>query len=124
MPPVAKRRVPAAAKAITSWAEQLVPQQLLCRDLGHNWKPSRVFPAKNSGFVQVLRCTQCRALRRRVIGRDGQILGAAYTYPDGYLAPTGVFATSADGRSQLRLVSLQRMLNDGLNEIDSEDQGQ
>jgi|SRR6478735_8709888 len=110
MPP--KRKAPISDTGLSKWAQQLEPEQLLCRDLGHTWKPSRVFKGKLNSFIQVLRCTQCKALRRREINRYGQVLGASYTYPEGYLAPTGVFATSSDGRSQLRLLSLQRMMND------------
>lgn len=120
MPP--KRKAPSRDEALSAWAEQLAEKQLLCRDLGHNWKPSRVYRSKSSGFIQVLRCTQCKALRRREIDRYGQVLGASYTYPDGYLAPHGVFATTSEGRSQLRLISAHRMLNDGTIEQGPESQ--
>jgi len=98
---------------VQEWAESLDANALLCRDLGHTWQPFRAWrDAEAREYVQVLRCPRCEAERRRGIDYNGRRTSQAYDYADGYLAPAGSGALSADGRADLRLVSLLRLIEE------------
>lgn len=57
-----------------------------CRALGHSWKHLGRAERRDSGDrVGVMsRCSNCKTTRTKWIGRQGQLLGSVYDYPDGY----------------------------------------
>lgn len=103
---------------VQEWAQTLSQEQLLCRDLGHQWTPYRAWHDKaNREYVQVLACSRgCGAQRNRRLDYRGQRVGQHYSYDDNYLAPKGSGALSADGRADLRLVSLMRLIDESAEE--------
>jgi hypothetical protein len=95
---------------VAAWSAHLPDRYLLCRDLGHNWRPWRARLTDERGFEQVLRCARCRAERSRTVGASGATLGNHYHYPDGYTAPAGTGRLTGDSRNALRLESVLRLI--------------
>jgi hypothetical protein len=108
------KRAPQKTKILgtfESWAQQLDDNKLLCRDLGHSWRPTTAqYDSKQRIFTQAFRCARCETLRQRTLSQHGDILAAAYRYSTGYVAPKGSGSLSASARSSLRLISVGRLL--------------
>lgn len=99
--------------AANKWIDSLSPEFMLCRDLGHNWLPYRAWKdAKEREYVQILQCSRCAAERRRRLDFRGNRVSNAYDYSDGYVAPAGSGVMSAAGRADLRLASLERLVEE------------
>lgn len=80
---------------------QPTDDQLLCRDLQHSWTP---YTAKRdgTGFIRVLKCVRCSALKEQHLDREGYIERTSMKYPDGYLRP-GEGRLTRDERANLRV---------------------
>lgn len=93
------------------WAESLSDDFLICRDLGHVWRPhTAAWNAKLRVYDRTLRCGRCHALRHQTLSQTGHSLSVHYSYPTGYLAPAGTGALGGSDRDTLRLVSVTRFL--------------
>lgn len=104
---------------VTTWAEGLPPEFLACRDMGHAWRSWRAWKDTRARcFVQVLRCERCRTERERELSLRGERLSQTYRYPEttegeaSYLAPKGSGAFTSEGRADLRLLSLERLVGE------------
>lgn len=92
------------------WAHDLPDRYLLCRDMGHVWRPytARLVPG---GYERTLRCSRCHTTRDQSISSGGIVLSGHYTYEPGYRAPASVGFLSKDARSTLRLESTLRLIS-------------
>jgi hypothetical protein len=102
---------------VARWANSLPEEFLLCRDLGHTWRPAsaRWAPDLNA-YERTMRCGRCRAERSQVLSAGGLILSGHYHYENGYTAPSGTGSLGSDGRGTLRLASIYRLIgHDTLN---------
>lgn len=98
---------------VEGFAHHLSISHLLCRELGHNWRPWVArFDQEHNSYERALRCTRCRTERWETIGLTGAKDGTHYVYPDGYTAPAGMGRIVGEGRDALRLESLTRALKD------------
>jgi hypothetical protein len=105
---VAIRRV-RSPDELDDWTDELPDRFLLCRDLGHLWRPMRAGIEARS-YWRIMRCTRCHTERHQTLTMRGEIVSGHYVYPDGYLAPAGIGHMSGDHRSHLRLQSLTRLI--------------
>jgi hypothetical protein len=102
---------------VARWSASLPEEFLLCRDLGHTWRPAsaRWVPDLNA-YERSMRCGRCRAERTQTLSPGGLILSGSYHYETGYTAPAGTGALGQDGRGALRLESIARLIGkDSLN---------
>lgn len=95
--------------SITTWTESLSDSLILCRDLGHTWRPARAW-IDNSSYGRVMRCARCKTERHQELTMAGHVVANRYDYPDGYLAPKGTGSFTPDDRDHLRLESITRLL--------------
>lgn len=99
-------------QAVAKWSHDLPDTFIMCRDMGHSWRPFRArFSADLNAYDRILRCGRCQTERAQVIGTDGSILSGGYTYPDGYLTPNGSGRINGNGRGALRLESTLRLIS-------------
>lgn len=96
---------------IAAWSAELPDAYLLCRDMGHLWRPYRAtYVSEDQCYRRVLRCGRCRTERLQDIGLDGVILSGTYAYADGYVAPPGTGRLDTQARGSLRLESTLRLI--------------
>jgi hypothetical protein len=99
-------------KAVADWSSGLPDSYVLCRDMGHTWRPFRAtFNQDMNAYDRTLRCGRCRTERQQVIGLNGLILSGGYNYPDGYLSPSGSGRINGQGKGALRLESTLRLIS-------------
>jgi hypothetical protein len=99
-------------KAVASWSEDLPDSFLMCRDMGHTWRPYRAkFNPEENGYDRVLRCGRCKTERQQTISMSGMILTGHYSYPEGYQAPPGTGRIDGEGRGAMRLESTLRLIS-------------
>jgi hypothetical protein len=98
--------------AVQAWAEDLSDENLLCRDLGHNWKPLNATKIQG-GYERTLRCSRCSASRSQVLDSSGTVLKGGYAYATGYLAKPGFGRLVKADRARVRLTSLLRTIKEG-----------
>src|SRR5664279_205658 len=96
----------AERERVEVWAKELSNSFLLCRELGHNWKPSHASRVART-FERTLRCPRCKTLRVEVLSLRGEVLHKRYEYTEGYLSGK-LGRIIQDGRDALRLESLSR----------------
>lgn len=102
----------ASADDVKDFAEGLKEAYLLCRELGHNWRPlSASANGTGGGYHRVLRCPRCRTRREEELDSHGMKDGVKYVHPEGYLME-GLGRIVGEGRGLLRLESLRRTLED------------
>jgi hypothetical protein len=101
---------------IDRWARDLPDEFLLCRDIGHTWRPSAARITSESTYERTMRCGRCKAERRQELSATGAILSGHYYYETGYLAPPNAGRMTSGRRDGLRLESVQRLL--GRDEVD------
>ena len=96
---------------VGTWAHALTDAALLCRDVGHYWRPFTASwePASRS-YYRVLRCGRCKTERHQLLDSRGHPVSGHYVYPEGYLAPAGMGRLVGDERDTLRLESLVRVM--------------
>lgn len=102
---------------VARWSASLPEEFLLCRDLGHTWRPAsaRWVPDLNA-YERTMRCGRCRAERSQTLSAGGLILSGHYHYEAGYTAPAGTGSLGSEGRGTLRLESVMRLIGkDSLN---------
>jgi len=63
---------------------------LLCRTLGHAWKPTMVKTTKGPRgriieYRPHLVCDRCDTLKVMIMAANGDLGGSRYVYPEGYL---------------------------------------
>lgn len=94
--------------------DKLAPEFLLCRDIGHHWRPrtARWFP-KERCYRQELGCARCATIRYRELSSTGAILATGYTYQEGYQLPHGIGFLSTTDRDGIRMRSIQRVIQTG-----------
>lgn len=95
---------------VAKWSAALPDTFILCRDIGHLWRPWRASITAENSYLRVLRCGRCRTERSQELSMSGHTLSASYTYPEGYQAPAGTGRIDTDGRDALRLESVLRLL--------------
>jgi len=102
----------ADVQAVAKWSELLPDAFILCRDMGHTWRPYRAtFSKEMNAYDRVLRCGRCKTERAQTLGMDGVILSGNYAYQDGYLSPSGSGRINGAGRGALRLESTLRLIS-------------
>jgi hypothetical protein len=102
----ARRRKLRAVNSLDSFIGHLSAEQLLCRDIGHNWRPfTAAWLPEQRCYESTLKCTRCKTQRRREIGRNGERLSNRYEYEDGYTAK-GVGRLNESDRDRIRLASI------------------
>jgi hypothetical protein len=96
---------------VEQWAHHLKQSWLLCRELGHTWKPhtARYVPEQRA-YERTLRCARCTTERRQVLDGSGHVVSSQYAHPDGYLHK-GLGRVTGEGRDALRLESLTRFID-------------
>lgn len=100
----------ADAGEVADFAQALPISHLLCREMGHNWKPWVAhWNSENRYYERALRCTRCRTERWQTLSSTGAVLGGHYKYPDGYVHE-GLGRIVGEGRDALRLESITRAL--------------
>lgn len=98
---------------LDEWVRELADRFLLCRDLGHNWKPARAgietqeLRGGRAVYWRVMRCTRCRTEREQWLSASGHVVSGGYAYSDGYLKPAH---TGPVNRDTLRLSSVLRLI--------------
>jgi hypothetical protein len=99
------------SRDVGTWARTLTDAALLCRDIGHSWKPwtARWDPDSRS-YDRVLRCPRCRSERHQLLDSHGHPVRGHYVYPEGYLAPPGTGRLIGGERDTLRLESVVRLV--------------
>ncbi len=101
----------AEAKEVADWAGELPDSYLLCRDIGHLWRPFKArWDDDNNSYVRILRCGRCKTEREQGISAAGVVLWSQYDYADGYQAPKGTGRLDGEGRGALRLESVLRLI--------------
>lgn len=109
-----KRRltvVEADASEVEQFAASLKQSWLLCRELGHTWKPRTARYIKNQRvYERTLVCSRCTTERLQLLDGSGHVVSSQYRHPDGYLHK-GLGRISGEGRDVLRLESLQRFIS-------------
>jgi hypothetical protein len=95
---------------LDEWVQDLPERYLLCRDIGHNWRPLTARITDAHTYTRTMRCTRCHTERHQDLSIYGAILSSGYTYPDGYLAPPNSGRMTSDRRDGLRLESVQRLI--------------
>lgn len=93
------------------WAQTLPDRFILCRDMGHIWRPFTARLGPGNTYERTLRCSRCKTERQQTLSSGGVVLSGHYTYEPGYRAPSSVGFLSRDARSTLRLESTLRLLS-------------
>lgn len=96
--------------SIEAWTDSLDDTFLLCRDVGHTWRPFRA-AIEDSYYWRVMRCGRCKTERVQYLTMSGHIASGHYVYPEGYLAPKGSGPMYGDARDHLRLESVLRTIS-------------
>lgn len=108
-----RRRTPVRSEQaldnIAAWTDDLPDTLILCRDLGHLWRPARAWIEDHS-YGRVMRCARCKTERHQALTMSGHVVSNRYDYADGYLAPKGIGSFTPDDRDHLRLESVLRLI--------------
>lgn len=96
---------------VADFAANLTISFLLCRDIGHNWRPFGAQYMADGYYERVLRCTRCKTERWETITTRGSKNGTHYKYPDGY-QHKGLGRIVGDGKDALRLESILRAVGE------------
>lgn len=98
---------PTASPELTDFIEALPDRFLLCRELGHTWKPWTA-SFDGTAYDRTLRCPRCKTERHQVLSRYGSVVSNRYSYPDQYLVK-GLGHLDGSDRDALRLASVTRL---------------
>ena len=94
---------------LTEMAEKYPDKYLLCRDMGHSWKPQSAVWLEDGNIERTITCSRCNTLRRQYLDANGYILVGYYSYADGYQI-AGIGRMDTDARAGLRKASLSRLM--------------
>lgn len=104
----------APTRDVGTWARELSDAALLCRDVGHYWRPfTASFDKASRSYDRVLRCGRCKTERHQLLDSSGHPVKGHYVYPEGYLAPVGTGRLIGGERDTLRLESVVRLIGGG-----------
>lgn len=105
-------RLSKLTRQVVAWGEELPDAFLTCRDMGHTWRPyTAAWDSQERAYRRELICARCTTVRVQWVSATGHIAhGNAYTYPEGYTAPTGTGRMDGQARDALRLQSVLRMV--------------
>lgn len=91
--------------------DQLNDAFIQCRDFGHSWRPySARWDQQDLCYVQELRCSRCKTIRSRLLGKRGELLGSSYDYPEGYTMPHGIGRLTGHDKDAIRYRSILKLL--------------
>lgn len=108
----------ASPDEVEKFATRLPETFLLCRELGHQWRPwDARWEANEQVWLRSLRCPRCFTVREQRLDDRGNILSGTYTYPDGYLH-VGFGRIAGEARGVLRLESVTRLASGTLRSAD------
>lgn len=97
---------------VAEFAASLSEKFLLCREMGHNWRPwAAQWVPEDQYFERILRCTRCRTQRHQALSNTGAVLTSNYEYAEGY-QNKGFGRITGEGRDRLRLESVTRAIGD------------
>lgn len=88
--------------------ETMPDTHLLCRDLGHRWKPSMV-ARTNGHYTRKMICTRCHTKRKDTIYPSGEVRGRSYEYADGYLVQRNEPDEDLPSRVDYRRVAVHQL---------------
>lgn len=96
---------------VQAWSHTLSNDFLLCRDLGHLWRPAtaRFNPAENT-YDRTMRCGRCHTERTQSLNMRGVVVAGKYAYTEGYTAPKGQGRLTGEARGALRIESVLRLI--------------
>ena len=100
-------------RAIAAWGDELPDAFLMCRDMGHQWRPfTAQWHSSERAYSRTLACARCSTQRTQWVSASGHIAhGNHYDYPEGYTAPAGTGRMDGAARDALRLASVLRMFD-------------
>lgn len=97
---------------VGAFAADLPENFLLCREMGHNWRPwAAQWSPQEQCYERILRCTRCKTERHQTLTNRGGVVTSHYQYPEGY-QHKGFGRISGEGRDLLRLESITRAIGD------------
>ena len=100
-------------RSVAKWSHELPDEFLLCRDIGHLWRPFTArFLAQRNVYERTLRCARCTTERRQTVSLSGDIASGGYVYAEGYVAPAGQGRLTGRARGALRLESIHRLIGE------------
>ena len=95
-----------------AFVEHLKLSHLLCRDMGHAWRPrSAVWSQRERAYEVVRRCSRCHTERIMLLSDRGGVLESWYRYAEGYLVK-GVGRIVGEQRDAVRLATVLRTSSD------------
>lgn len=87
---------------------------LICRDIGHQWIPSKHWEITRKGtlvteYRRKMQCPNCGMVRNDYYDKDLRISGRYYSYPEGYLTKKGTdrIDSAVARREQIRRFGLE-----------------
>ena len=102
----------ASEKTPITTIDDISDEYLLCRDLGHSWRPHDVKISRKYGEIhRILQCRSCPTQRVQILDMNGYRMRSKYVYPedqDKEAAPyklKGVGHLSVDDRAHVRVMS-------------------
>jgi len=108
---MARARRQSVEPEVATWADDLPERFLLCRDMGHSWKPyTASYEATARQYRRVLRCGRCHTERVQMLSTSGHIEAGHYVYPDGYAMPKGSGGYTMAARDLCHLQSVTRLV--------------
>lgn len=90
--------------------EEMPDAHLLCRDIGHRWKPTHV-TRDGSLYKRRMQCTRCKTYRVDRVLPTGDVAARSYQYADGYQLPPKAERTfdEAPQRTDYRRVAVHSL---------------
>lgn len=99
------------ATDVAEFAASLSESFLLCREMGHNWRPYTArWDDEHVVYDRIIRCSRCYTERHQTLSPRGHVLSSGYNYPDGYQSH-GLGRLDGESRDQIRLESLLRAID-------------
>jgi hypothetical protein len=104
-----KLKVVEPVDAFTAAIREYPDEMLMCRDLGHHWRPVTASRESNGMIHRTMLCANCKSHRYQVLDRSGYIVSSSYSYEPGYVVP-GTGRWTGDHRAAMRLASVDRQV--------------
>lgn len=110
---MARARRQSVSREVAAWAAHLAERFLMCRDMGHAWRPyTAAWVPKDRQYARTLRCQRCKTDRVQRLSASGYVESTHYIYPDDYALPAGSGSYDTAARAAVHLASVQHMLTD------------